>query len=57
MVPAMNAADLTPTVLSYAKHLANINKTAQKTSDNNFWSLVTAQDDLKASREEVAHLQ
>lgn len=32
-------------------------KIAQKTSNNNTWSLVTAQEDLKARMEEVTHLK
>lgn len=57
MPPAMDAAGLTLNILSYAQHLATIIKTVQKTSNKNAWSLTTAQADLKARMEGVAHLK
>lgn len=48
MVPAMDAAESTLTILSYTQHLANIATAAQKTSDENAWSLVQLQTKLKA---------
>lgn len=55
MVPAMNATELTLTILSCAQHVATMTKAAQKTSDENAWSLVTAQTDLKARMEEISN--
>ena len=57
MVPAMDAAELTLTILQYTKHLADIAAGAQKSSDENAWALLQAQGELKARTEEVATLK
>lgn len=53
IVPTIDASKLTLTILSYIQHLSTIAKAAQKTLDENTWSLVAAQTKLKARMEEI----
>lgn len=57
MVPAMDAAKLTLSILSYTQYLATVATAAQKTFNDNVRSFVQAHANLKARVEEIAHLK
>lgn len=51
VVPAMDAAKLTLTILNYTQHLAGIATSSPKTSDKNAWVVLQAQAKLRARTE------
>lgn len=54
---AMDAANLTLTILHYIQHLAGIAAKAQKTSDDNAWVILQVKAKLKTRTKKVAALK
>lgn len=57
MVPAIDTVNLTLTILSNIQYLFTMDKAAQKTYNENAWSLVQAQINLKARVDEIVNLK